>query len=139
MGLYTQPNNLKNKKKVSSSLWIALAISALAPTATWALPQDGQVAAGSAAISSPTSNSLHINQTTDKAVINWQSYNVAQQESVHYQQPSSSSISLNRVNPNNGASAIFGSITSNGRVWLINPAGIWFGPGSYVNVAGLVA
>src|SRR5205823_5695548 len=46
---------------------------------------------------------------------------------------------LNRINPSNGPSSIFGIISANGQVWLINPAGIWFGPGSHVDVAGLIA
>ena len=36
-----------------------------------ALPTHGQVAAGSASIRQPTANTLHINQATDKAILNW--------------------------------------------------------------------
>jgi len=74
-----------------------------------------------------------------KPSINWQSYNVGSHESVNYHQPNSNSITLNRVDPTAGASKIFGSITANGKVWLINPAGIWFAPGSFVSVGGLLA
>jgi len=36
-------------------------------------------------------------------------------------------------------SSILGTLQSNGRVFLVNPNGIVFGPGSFVDVAGLVA
>lgn len=84
-------------------------------------------------------NTTTINQTTQHSVINWQSYNVAGHEQVIYQQPNSSSISLNRIDPTQGASQIYGRITANGQVWLINPAGIYFGPSAHVNVGGLIA
>jgi filamentous hemagglutinin family protein len=39
----------------------------------------------------------------------------------------------------NGPSAIFGTLSSNGRVWLVNPAGILVGPSGRVDIAGYVA
>lgn len=102
-------------------------------------PEGGQVVGGDASISSPASNVTQINQTSNKAVINWQSYNVGANEAVNYQQPNSSSITLNRINPHQGPSKIFGQINANGQVWLVNAAGIWFAPGARVDVAGLVA
>ncbi len=38
-----------------------------------------------------------------------------------------------------GVAIINGSILSNGQVWIIDPAGVFFGRGSSVNVAGLIA
>jgi len=70
--------------------------------------------------------------------IDWQSYNVQQDERVHYIQPSSSSISLNRILGNN-ASTIRGQIDANGQVILVNPNGVFFGATSTVNVGGLIA
>jgi len=102
-------------------------------------PEGGQVSAGSATISSPNSTTVQINQSSDKAVIDWRSYNIAPNETTHYQQPAASSITLNRISPNMGASQINGSITANGQVWLINPAGIVFGPSARVDVAGFLA
>src|SRR5207244_5696599 len=51
--------------KVARGLAAAgLLTSALASATAWALPQAGTVAAGSATISTPTSTSLRIDQTT---------------------------------------------------------------------------
>ena len=108
-------------------------------TSAFANPVGGQVAGGQITITTPDANSMQINQSTNRGIINWQTYNIAGHEHVNYLQPNSSSITLNRINGANGPSSIFGSITANGRVWLVNPAGIWFAPGSHVDVAGLLA
>jgi filamentous hemagglutinin family protein len=105
----------------------------------FANPTGGQVTAGSATISSPTPTTVEVNQTTDKAVIDWRSFNISPNEHTHFQQPSRSSITLNRIDPTNGGSHINGQLTANGQIWLINPAGIMFGSNAVVDVAGLVA
>ena len=55
-----------------------------------------------------------------------------------FQQPSASSIALNRVLGNN-ASEIFGSLIANGQIFLVNPNGILFGRSAQVDVGGLAA
>lgn len=102
-----------------------------------ALPAGGVVAAGGATISSGA-NSMTINQSTQNAIINWQSFNVSQGNSVRFVQPNTSSVALNRVVGSN-PSGILGNLSSNGKVFLVNPNGILFGQGSSVNVGGLVA
>ena len=102
-----------------------------------ALPAGGVVAAGGASIST-AAGSTTINQSTQNAAINWQSFNIASGEAVRFVQPNSNSVILNRVvgaDPSN----ILGSLTANGKVFLVNPNGILFGKGASVNVGGLVA
>ncbi len=72
------------------------------------------------------------------AIINWQSFSIGVSEITRFLQQSGSSAVLNRVITQN-PSSILGALQSNGRVFLINPNGILFGPGSQVDVAGLVA
>lgn len=86
---------------------------------------------------------MTITQTANKAILNWESFNVGPGKTVDFQQPSASAVALNRVVGLTGAditrSMIDGAITSTGQVFLINPAGITFGQGSQVNVGGIVA
>jgi len=104
----------------------------------FANPVGGVVVGGSATISQPNSTTVQINQSSDKAVINWQSFSIAQGEVTRFVQPSAQSIAMNRVvGPD--PSLIYGQIQSNGQVWLVNPAGIVFGSSARVDVAGLVA
>ena len=102
-----------------------------------AQPVGGVVSAGSATIGGAPGN-MTITQTTPNVAINWQSFGVRAGESVQFVQPGSSSVALNRVigsDPSN----ILGSLTANGKVFLVNPNGILFGAGASVNVGGLVA
>ena len=101
------------------------------------MPQGGSVVSGSATITQ-TGNQLKVVQTTPKVAINWQSYGIAANEIVTYYQPSAQAIALNRV-LGGGASNIYGQLSANGQIWISNPSGIFFGPGSKVNVGGLIA
>ncbi|MBK7052140.1 MAG: filamentous hemagglutinin N-terminal domain-containing protein [Rhodoferax sp.] len=115
-----------------------LSLPAHAQLAAHALPTGGRVAAGSASISS-AGNALRVDQSTSKAVIDWQSFNIGSNASVRFNQPSSSSITLNRVGADGGRSLINGSMSANGQVWLLNPGGALFGPTATINVGGLLA
>ncbi|MEQ1773578.1 MAG: filamentous hemagglutinin N-terminal domain-containing protein, partial [Burkholderiales bacterium] len=103
----------------------------------WAGPAGEQVVAGQATVSRAGANTL-INQTTDRAAINWQSFNIGVNESVRFAQPSSSSIALNRVLGQN-PTEILGSLSANGQIFILNPNGVLFGKGAQVDVGGLVA
>jgi len=104
-------------------------------------PAGGQVVNGQAQITqSATSNSTTttIKQNTPQVSIHWQSFNVGEKDRVIFQQPSASSLAINRILGSQGSS-ILGHIDANGQVWLINPNGIMFGKNAQVNVGGLVA
>jgi len=83
-------------------------------------------------------NHMQINQQTDRAILNWQSFNIGKENSVHFQQPSSTSIALNKIFQND-PSRILGALTANGQVYLVNRNGFVFGKDSRVDVRGLVA
>lgn len=109
----------------------------LTQEAAYALPTGGQAAAGSATIAS-TGNTTTINQSSTRAILNWLGFDVGSGETVSFNQPSASAITLNRVT-SGGASQIQGAINANGQVWIVNPQGVMFGAGSQVNVGGLLA
>ena len=83
-------------------------------------------------------NAMTIHQTTDKAAIDWQKFNIGAENSVHFQQPATSSIALNTIHQAD-ASKIMGTLTANGQVYLVNQNGFLFGKDSTVNVNSLVA
>ena len=128
--------NFRRKGAYPALLTAFLSIST--PTFAQVLPTGGQVAAGTAAISSPNAQSLQINQTSQSAVLNWQSFSIGAGSSVVFQQPNASSIALNRV-LGSSASEIFGRLSANGQLFLVNPNGVLFGRGSQVDVGGIVA
>ena len=115
----------------------ALTLNAASLTSA-ALPQGGAVVVGAATISSAGPGSLNITTVTDHTAINWQSFSIGARNTVTINQPNASSLTLNQVvGPN--PSQIFGMLRSNGQVVLANPNGIWFGSGSHVDVASIVA
>jgi len=128
------------KKSNLTFLVLGIAMSFLTAFAgpVRALPNGGQITGGSGAIQNPSSNSMVIQQNSNKMITNWQQFNIGAAESVQFIQPGSGSVALNRVMGGN-ASSIMGSLTANGQVFLANPSGIFFGPGAQVNVGGLIA
>src|SRR5438270_3013003 len=85
-----------------------------------ALPTAGTVAAGTASIATPSASRMLIQQGSQNAVINWQSFSIGSGAAVDVRQPSASSILLNKVS-GSAASVLDGSLTANGSVWLSNP------------------
>ena len=103
---------------------------------TPALPSGLQVVQGQAALAT-AGNRLTVTNSAN-AVLNWQQFSIGAANAVHFAQPTAASKVLNRV-VGSDPSAILGSLSSNGQVWLLNPNGILFGAGARVDVAGLVA
>ena len=114
----------------------ALAAPPVAPPVN-ALPTGGQVAAGAASITQSASR-MDITQSTQKAILNWQSFNIGADAQVNFAQPNASAVALNRV-LSSDPSAIYGKLNANGQVFLLNPSGVLFGAGARVDVGGLVA
>jgi filamentous hemagglutinin family protein len=102
-----------------------------------ALPSGGKVVAGSAVITQ-SGLQTNINQSSQRAVVNWDSFNVGKDASVNFNQPNASAVTLNRVT-GGSASVIDGAIRANGQVILVNPNGVTFGKGAEINAAGVVA
>ena len=102
-----------------------------------AQPIGGQVAGGQAVITQ-NGTATNVNQQSDRAIINWQSFDASNNESVNFNQPNSSSVMLNRVLSDN-PTTFNGSLNSNGQLYLINQHGILFGQSARVNVGSLLA
>ena len=102
-----------------------------------AMPAGGTVTSGSATISS-SGGKMVITESTPSVTINWQSFSIGKSEAVQYIQLNGHSVALNRV-LGSESSNILGSLSANGRLFLINPNGVVFGSSAQVSVGGLVA
>jgi filamentous hemagglutinin family protein len=122
---------------LASSSLIALAIGASASDAL-ANPKDGKVVAGQAEILDRGNGRLEIQQTSQKAAIDWRSFSIGQQEHTHFAQPGRDAVALNRVTGDD-ASTIAGRLSADGRIILLNQNGILFTETAQVDVAGLIA
>jgi filamentous hemagglutinin family protein len=129
----------KNRFRILKGGKISLVVSALlgGATLTYAAPSGGVVTSGTANIAQ-SGSVTNITQSTQKASINWQKFNISANETVNFKQPDVNSITLNRV-VGNERSVINGALNANGQVWLLNSNGILFGKGAKVNTAGLLA
>ena len=107
------------------------------PSIVFALPTDPTIQSGSVTIDTVTPENMNIYQSTDKAIIDWGSFNINTMEHVDFQLLQGG-VTLNRVTGND-PSQILGKLTSNGDLWLVNPNGVFFGNNAQVDVHGLVA
>ena len=116
-------------------LGVAVALCFGAPAAL-ANPGGEKVVSGSASFARSGSTLTVTN--TPGAIINWQQFSIQQNEVTRFIQQSAASAVLNRVVGGN-PSAILGTLSSNGRVFLVNPSGITIGRGAMIDVAGFAA
>ncbi len=137
--------NAKGRGKRTAGRVVALAFASSTvvlaappnPPAPTQLPTGARVVAGTANISQAGAT-LAIQQSTERVAIDWQSFNIGASAAVAFSQPSASAIALNRVQGVD-PSQLFGRLSANGRVFLLNPNGILFAPGAQVDVGGLLA
>jgi len=133
----------KNTRRIRLSMLLVTMLSSYvqftwaAPVASTTLPSNGVVTTGNASVSTG-GNVMTITQSSQNAILNWDSFNIGSAAAVRFVDPNSSSWTLNRV-LSASPSQIYGSLSSNGTVFLVNPQGIVVAPGAQVNVGGLVA
>lgn len=85
-------------------------------------PTGGQVKAGSASITQ-TPGATNIRQNSQRAVIDWTSFNIGAGGRVDIDQPNAGAALLNRVTAKD-ASTIAGAMNANGQVFLVNQNGV---------------
>jgi filamentous hemagglutinin family protein len=107
------------------------------PCQTGACNNSSFVSSGTATAVAKGTN-LTVKQSSNSTTLNWASFNIGANGTVVFQQPSSTAVALNRIYDAN-PSSIFGSLSANGQIYLINANGFLFGATSTVNVAGLIA
>ncbi len=81
---------------------------------------------------------VNIKQTADKAILNWDTFNVGRNTTVAFEQKATDSV-LNKVVGAAAPSQIQGAIKGAGTVMVVNQNGVMFSGTSQVNVRNLVA
>ncbi|PAW76974.1 MAG: hypothetical protein B9S32_12785, partial [Verrucomicrobia bacterium Tous-C9LFEB] len=117
---------------------ILLVVWQLSPSLALANPTGGVVAGGSASIAGEGTSAVTVTQNSGRAIINWQNFSIGAGELTKFLQPDASSAVLNRVTGGN-LSAIYGTLQSNGQVYLINSNGVLIGASGVINTGGFVA
>lgn len=102
----------------------------------WALPTGQNVVGGSATFNQ-LPGQLTVN-SSDRAVIEWQQFSIQLGELTQFVQPGANSAVLNRVVGGN-LSEIYGTLQSNGQVYLVNPQGIIVGSTGVIDTNGFIA
>jgi len=104
------------------------------------VPAEVLVAPGAGTVLAPqiSGNTMTIRQLSDKATLDWKSFNISAGSTVRFEQPATTSVALNNIHQAD-PSRIFGTLTANGQVFLVNQNGFVFGKDSQVNVNTLVA
>lgn len=133
--------------KLSISLSVAFAVCASAPADAAELPMPcvagtcgGNPFVGQGQASAVISgNVMNVNQQSQSAILNWQSFNISRDGTVNFLQPDSSSVAVNKILDTARPSTILGALNANGRVYLLNSNGIIFGEGAQVKVGALLA
>jgi filamentous hemagglutinin family protein len=104
------------------------------------VPTGGTVVGGSATISQPGVGQEIINQSSNRTVINWNSFNIGEAATTTFYQPSAHALAVNRVIGNDPNPAqILGELKANGQLMILDQNGVLFGAHSRIDVNGIVA
>jgi len=124
--------------RLKATTALALVLSTLGVTG-YAGPTGGEVVSGSAQITSPDATTTEIDQTSQRGIIDWNTFDLGKSEQLRFNLPNANAITLNRVTGGQGPSSIDGRIDSNGRIIISNRDGIVFGDGAQIDVGALIA
>ncbi len=105
-------------KKIKLSLFFSILAVCVFSQTSYALPQTSHIVAGNVTIQQ-TANHIEIKQTSDKAIVEWNSFNISSKDSVDIQQPKHG-VMLIRITQKNGPTVINGRLTASGQIILIN-------------------
>ncbi|RIY31041.1 hypothetical protein CKF54_08005, partial [Psittacicella hinzii] len=116
---------LRNSSILATSSILALGTLALTTSAHADLTREGlQVVHGN--VQQITEGLVTTYKTDPNTIINWEKFNIKNDEIVKFLQQNSNAAVLNRV-LGGQVSQILGQLQSNGQVFIVNPAGIVFG------------
>lgn len=119
----------------------SLAFASATMAADYELPTGATVVGGAATFagSGVNNENLTINQSTNRVIINWNTFNIGADASVEFKQLGADSLAVNRVSDDGQFSRINGRLTANGQVMILDPNGVIFGGGSMIDVGAIIA
>ena len=100
-------------------------------------PQEPTVEFGQAHLTAMSPSVLQI-ETSEKALINWESFSIGEGEKVHFIQPNMNSLVVNQVTGSD-PSHILGTLSATAKLYLINPNGIMIGENAVIDAASFAA
>ena len=135
-------SNRKGFRPAARAAGLILGVFSILAVHAWALdpaalPTGGRITAGQGRIDA-SGSAMTVTQDTQRMIADWNRFNIGSNASVTFVQPGASSVALNRIH-DTAPSQIFGRLSANGQVFLLNPAGVIFGPTARVDVGALVA
>ncbi|MDI9349560.1 MAG: filamentous hemagglutinin N-terminal domain-containing protein [Candidatus Symbiobacter sp.] len=127
---------IARKLLTSTALAVVMAAAGVMSHPVLAAPTGGVVSQGAGQIATE-GVTTNVTQTSQRAVINWQKFDLTPDEKVQFTVPDNGA-TLNRINEQTGPTHILGTITSNGTLYFVNQNGFVFGPQSNVTAKNLV-
>lgn len=103
-------------------------------------PTGENLVAGNATFNRPVEGQLNVNQSTARAIINWDNFDIGKNATTEFIQPGATSLAVNRVvGADDDPTQILGTLKANGRVLVSDRNGVLFGKDSTVDVNGIIA
>jgi filamentous hemagglutinin family protein len=110
----------------------------LLPMALLANPTGEKVVFGEAVVDRVGDDVMNVVQTSSQAIIEWDSFSIAEGQRAHFIQPDANSSVLNRVTGSN-LTEIYGKMEGNGQIFLVNPYGVLVGESGVIDCANFLA
>ncbi|MBQ7178028.1 MAG: filamentous hemagglutinin N-terminal domain-containing protein [Victivallales bacterium] len=133
--------NFKSSKAVKALSLFLTSVLVFSPTGLIAgtLPTGHRVVSGAVSVRT-NGNTMNITQGSRKAIVNWQSFSIGEENIVNVIQPSSlgKAAMLARV-VGTDPSDILGQLKIDQTMYLVNPNGVYFGANSRVDAGAMFA
>ncbi|MCJ2081730.1 beta strand repeat-containing protein [Methylobacterium sp. J-090] len=123
--------------RLITTLLAGTALTTPLAVAAGELPTGASIVHGSVGIAMPGANAMAIQQSSQTAIVNWQTFSIGQGARVDVAQPNASAALLSRVTGST-PSTIAGQLNANGQIYLVNPNGIVITPSGVVRAGGFV-
>ena len=119
---------------MNRTLWSLLLCSRV----VFANPVGETVTGGDVAFTRDGKNELHVFQTSDRAVVEWEKFSIDAGELTKFLQPGPDAVLLNKV-IGSEISAIYGKLEANGQIILMNPHGVLVGKTGVIDACAFMA